>query len=263
MSEAGTTVRAKDGKDGKENKLDVALHCPWCGIVSRTTSGIFHQAETRRGRECYAVAICQVRECNRAVFLIIGAPADFIFSRADMPFEAKVYPAAEAQYEPDGVPKEIAKEFCEALECHWNGHNLGAALVGRRVLQAAARDVLGGKLTRLELEIAAIPDDKLNKALKDQATHVRLIGNDAAHVEPVDPDDVRDLIDFVEEVLDVLYVRPKRVAELQKKRDAANQAKAAAKAKAAAPAKVMKTPAPATPAGPAAAPSAPNPVPKT
>jgi hypothetical protein len=66
MSEAGTTIRAMRGK---ENKLDVALHCPWCGIVSRATCGLLHEADTRNGRQVYAVAICQVRECSRAVFL--------------------------------------------------------------------------------------------------------------------------------------------------------------------------------------------------
>jgi hypothetical protein len=167
---------------------------------------------------------------SRRVPLIVDTSAEFLLGRPDIAFPAKVYPATEAQYGPDGVPALIAAEFCEALECHWNGHNLGAALVGRRVLQAAARDILGGKRKDLQTEINDIPDDRLNKALKDQAHHVRLIGNDAAHVDPVEPDDVRDLLDFVEEVLDVLYVRPKRVAELQAKRDAAKAAKDAAKA---------------------------------
>lgn len=224
MSEVGTTVQGR-GKD----TLDVSLRCPWCGIVSRTTGSIFHQRNEKHGpSHVFTVVLCQVRECSRAVFLVINSYADYIFKHPNATLLAEVYPASKAQYAPDGVPQLIAEEFREAKECSWNGHHLGAALVGRRVLQAAARDVLGGKRHDLRLEIEAIPDDRLNKALKEQATHVRLIGNDAAHVEPVDPEDVRDLLDFVEQVLEALYVGPAKVAKLNAKRDAAKAAKDAA-----------------------------------
>jgi hypothetical protein len=225
MSERGTTVQAT----GKENKVDVALHCPWCGIVSRVASGVQHITKTRDGVQLYATVVCQVRECNRAVFLVIDDVYDRFF-KYPQAYPAKVFPSAEASYKEEGVPPQIAKEFCEALECSWNGHAIGAALVGRRVLQAACRNVLGGRRRDLETEIRDVPDERLNKGLKDQATHVRLLGNDAAHVDPIDPADVDDLLGFVEAVLDALYVTPAKVAKLQQKRDAARAARDAARA---------------------------------
>jgi hypothetical protein len=228
MNEVRTTVKAfavDSRKDGPS--IDVALHCPWCGVVSRMSAKFLHQAMVSRTIQRYCVVICQARECNRAVFVVVDDTYGSLFDALE-PFPGKVYPANQAQYAPDGVPAQIAKEFREALECAWSGHYLGAALVGRRVLQAAARNVIGGTRNDLKTEIAKIPDDRLNKPLKDQATHVRLIGNDAAHVDPIDSEDVNHLVDFVEQVLDALYVVPAKVAKLDAKRAALKAAKTAA-----------------------------------
>jgi len=225
MKEAGTSVKPVDDTE----KIDVALHCPWCGVVSRITGKFFHATRVSQqsgALQRYCVVVCQARECNRAVFIVVDDPYARFFGYREA-FPGTVYPTDEANYAPDGVPAQIAKEFCEALECAWSGHYLGAALVGRRVLQAAARDVLGGKRKDLQTEIAEIPEDRLNKALKDQAWHVRQIGNDAAHVDPVDAEDVEHLLDFVEQVLDALYVGPAKVAKLDAKRAALKAAKTA------------------------------------
>lgn len=206
--------------------MDVELDCPWCGIRSSVESVVFHySSRDGGGRYLYTVAVCPARDCDRASFLIITDPYKRFFDYVEI-YAAKVFPNAHADYAPEGVPEQIAMEFCEALECGWAGHDIAAALVGRRVLQAAARDVIGTKLKNLQEEIEAIPDDRLNKALKEQAHHVRLIGNDAAHVDPVAKEDVEDLLAFVEQVLDALYVGPTKVAKLQAKRDAAKAAKA-------------------------------------
>jgi hypothetical protein len=231
MKEVATTVRAVAGGRGVDSDtIDVSLHCPWCGIVSRIASKFLHKTKIQSRQpgalQRYCVVVCQVRECNRAVFVVVDDPYASFFEIPE-PYPGTVYPANEAQYAPDGVPAQIAEEFCEALECAWSGHYLGAALVGRRVLQAAARDILGGKRKDLQTEIADIPDERLNKALKDQARHVRQIGNDAAHVDPVDAEDVEHLLDFIEQVLDALYVGPAKVAKLDAKRAVLKAAKAA------------------------------------
>jgi hypothetical protein len=167
----------------------------------------------------FAVTTCPARECDRAVFLIVEDPGGHFFSGVyELP--AEVHPLATSDYRPEGVPEQMATEFREAQECAWSGHYLGAALVGRRVLQAAARDVLGGRRNDLKTEIDDIPDERLNKALKDQAHQVRFIGNDAAHVDPVVAEEVNELLDFVEQVLEALYVGPAKVKRLQDARDA-------------------------------------------
>ncbi len=119
---------------------------------------------------------------------------------------------------PVGVPSEMARDFQEALACHAAGHHYAAALVARRVLQAAARDVIGRPGANLASEINAIPLTRLSQVLKDAAHEVRYIGNDAAHANTIDPDDVGHLVVFTEQLLDALYVMPAKVAAARAKR---------------------------------------------
>jgi hypothetical protein len=116
------------------------------------------------------------------------------------------------------VPAPIARDFEEAIQSEAAGFMYGAALVGRRSLQAAAREVIGGKKGDLKTEIDQIPDDRLNKAMKEMAHEVRLIGNDAAHVDEITPDEVKELLGFTRLVLDSLYIQPARLAALRKVR---------------------------------------------
>lgn len=208
------------------DKADISLRCPWCNVASRVEPKHWHQAPALK--EFYFFVVCPVRECDRAV-LIVVEDTNHLFSRKLAVEKGTVYPDSTVQYAPEGVPEQIAEEFGEALACAASGRYLGAALVGRRVLQAAARQMISGEFRSLEAEIDAIPDDRLNVALKRQAHQVRLIGNDAAHADAVGADDVDDLLGFVGQVLDALYVAPHKVAKLEAKRAAAKAAEAAAK----------------------------------
>lgn len=110
----------------------------------------------------------------------------------------------------------MAKEFREALGCQLAGFHLGAAVVGRRVLQKAVRATVG-KMKNLKTEIEAMPPDLFPKAIREAAQHVRLVGNDAAHEDPADPaevtaEDADELLRFTSQVLQILYVTPAEVA---------------------------------------------------
>jgi Domain of unknown function (DUF4145) len=126
-----------------------------------------------------------------------------------------IYPAPLPTYSEPAVPEQLRFEFTEALQSRASGFLIGAALVGRRVLQAAVRE-RGGTGRNLQDEIDSLPS--LSQAYKAHAHQVRLIGNDAAHADPVTAVDVADLIDFTEMVLAELYVNPARLAAAQQRR---------------------------------------------
>jgi hypothetical protein len=123
-----------------------------------------------------------------------------------------IHPNPRESYAPDGVPEDIAADFEEALNCHAAGFRLGAATVGRRVLQAALLHK-GANEHDLVRQINELPDDVLPRQLKLAAQHVRLIGNDAAHVRAVSADDVMSLVRFVALVLQQLYILPHEIAQ--------------------------------------------------
>lgn len=180
----------------------VQFTCPFCAQgVSSNFSAVSRDPFTQM------FGICPGVGCGRAV-LVAGEGPD-----------ATLLPNPRANFAPPGVPPQMAEEFREALNCQLAGFHLGASVVGRRVLQQAVRAVVG-RLKNLYTEIKAVPDATLSTAVKDAADHVRLIGNDAAHEDPVTPDDAAALLEFTEQVLQILYVTPAKVAALTAKRSA-------------------------------------------
>jgi len=113
------------------------------------------------------------------------------------------------------VPERIRRDFQETLRCRATGFNYAAALVGRRVLQAAVRE-RGGKGKDLKEEIESLTT--LSAQLKAHAHEVRFTGNDAAHADEVSEDEVDDLLEFTEEVLRALYVLPSKLEAAQSRR---------------------------------------------
>lgn len=210
MTVTRTTVRTLG-----QGKMDVSLSCPWCGLISRSRIGALH----RDTEDVFAVAVCQAEECSRACFLVIEKSARRI-DAANQTFSAVTHPSRPATYAPIGVDERIARDVREAFDCFVAGYFYGAALVGRRVLQMAARDVVGTGYPNLASEINALPTDRVSAALKDAAHHVRLIGNEAAHADDVTSDEVAQLLNFLRQLLAALFVTPAEVAALTAMRSA-------------------------------------------
>jgi hypothetical protein len=134
-------------------------------------------------------------------------------------FSLRVIPPAIPTYSGAGVPEQIVRDFTEALRCEASDFLLGAALVGRRVLQAAVRDK-GGTGNDLKTEINSLDPNLLPDLYKKQAHEIRFVGNDAAHADDVSADEVADLIQFTTQVLHQLYVMPEQVRVAAERRAA-------------------------------------------
>lgn len=211
--ESKTSLVHVRGRNGEA--FHVRLHCPWCETISEGNTQLYFHAKNRR--LMFVLAQCRALTCGRGSLVI----ADERVAQTGMEHSAEeVHPTAVVKYAPEGVPDELAKDFEEALGCAEHGHYLGAALVARRVLQGAAREVIGKSGANLAAEIEAVSDERLNRQLKQQAHEVRLIGNDAAHNDKIDPADVEELLDFCGQVLEALYVSPLRIKKLQEGREA-------------------------------------------
>ena len=196
-----------------EGKLDISFFCPWCRLISRFVVGVHHRNE----KDAFALVVCQVTECSRASLLILEDAAKRVDAR-NQTLTAIIHPEAASTYAPAGVGDRLARDVREAMNCFLAGYDYAAALVGRRVLQMAARDIVGTSLPNLMAEIDALPGDRVSNSLKDAAHQVRLIGNDAAHADEVTRDEVDHLIRFMLLLLNALYVLPAEVDALKAKR---------------------------------------------
>jgi hypothetical protein len=121
-----------------------------------------------------------------------------------------VFPFEVIDFDSSGIPAEIVKSFKEALICHSAGCYRACALMVRRTLEEICEDQkikaanLKARIEQLGTKIV-IP-----KELIEAADELRLLGNDAAHIESQDyatvgTQEVEISIMFVKEILKATY----------------------------------------------------------
>ena len=140
----------------------------------------------------------------------------------------QTYPGRRIPFDPQNIPESIVSTFEEALDVYSMGHNTSAAIMIRRTLEelCKAQEATGKDLkTRLkDLRSKVVLPEELLLALDD----LRLLGNDAAHVEAktfsqVSAAELDVAIEFTKEVLKGLYQYSSLLSRLKalKKKDAA------------------------------------------
>lgn len=208
------------------NTADVSvrnIRCPHCGRV-----GAFHgfpaakdvrwikvraDAAGKRIPESgfhAGVRICPNLECQSLVLVAFNQKtADSI-----------VYPPELIDFDPAGIPAEVVVSFKEAISCHSVGSFRAAALMIRRTLEevcgerGAEGNTLKDRLTALGGKIV------LPKELLDAADELRLLGNDAAHIESksyaaVSKQEVEISVRFAKELLKAAYQYKSLLEELR------------------------------------------------
>jgi hypothetical protein len=185
------------------------IRCPHCGKV-----GAFHglggvndatwtlprvAGSNPRHFRCGA-RICPNPECHSIILVA--------FENATV--SNLVYPFEIIDFDPSGIPGEIVKSFKEALLCHGAGCYRACALMVRRTLEEICQDQ-GITAPNLKGRIAALGGKiVIPKELIDAADELRLLGNDAAHIESQDystigAKEVEISILFVKEILKATY----------------------------------------------------------
>lgn len=124
--------------------------------------------------------------------------------------ETMTFPALVIDFIPDDIPKPIGDTFQEALQCEAIGCYTASAIMVRKTLEmiceerSATGDKLIDRLKSLKTQVS------LPTQLFDAMDNLRLLGNDAAHVELKDfdkigKDELSVAIDLTKEVLKSLY----------------------------------------------------------
>ena len=130
------------------------------------------------------------------------------------------YPPVRVDFDAENVPEPVRKTFEEALDCHASGCLVAAAIMVRRTLEeiCAERGAKGANLkARLEdLESKIV----LPKELLDAMNELRLLGNDAAHLEAttfkqISVQELEVAIEFTKEIIKGLYQYSSLLAKLR------------------------------------------------
>jgi hypothetical protein len=156
--------------------------------------------------------ICPKQSCRAHLFVVVGLNNGKIEIS---------YPPERIDFDSTSIPQSIIESLEEAITCHANQCFIAAAIMVRKTLenlcdaQQASGSDLKGRIKALGSKVVLPPD--LLSGLDD----LRLLGNDAAHIESqaynqVSQEEVEVAIEFAKEVLKAIYQYSALLAKLKK-----------------------------------------------
>ncbi|CAN5189202.1 hypothetical protein BH20ACI1_BH20ACI1_27060 [soil metagenome] len=154
---------------------------------------------------------CPNEECNALVFFVVKPFTHIILVS---------FPYSTIEFDVTDIPEEIVKCFNESLICHSNECYVASAIMVRKTLEivckknGAVGKNLKDKITDLGKKIT------LSRELLDGFDELRILGNNAVHVEAKEFDDVGKeeveiAIDVTKEILKAVYQHKELVGRLR------------------------------------------------
>jgi hypothetical protein len=186
------------------------LRCPHCMHMGAFTGVLQHDlridhieirnnAQMSLGQSTIGIRVCPNLDCRGVVLIVFDSRGRTVA----LPHEV-------LEFDPKDIPAPIASSLEEAVKCHSMQCYKAAALMVRRVLeelcedQKAAGSNLKERLADLSKTIV-VP-----QPLLQAADHLRLLGNDAAHIEAktyqsIGEPEIRIAIELTKELLKATY----------------------------------------------------------
>ena len=185
----------KSGK--KEINWDVSTVCPHCG--NRVTLDPIGDDINIDGNFVGGQRVCPNPKCHGHIF-IVRTGCDIVYQ----------YPPLRISFEKEDIPLTILKTFDEAITCHSEKCYIASAIMIRRTLEEVCEE-RGAKGKDLSDRIKDLQSKiVLPKELLEAMDELRLLGNDAAHIEAktykdISEDEINVAITFTIEILKALY----------------------------------------------------------
>lgn len=189
--------------------LPVSIRCPHCSMM-----GIFPALQHGGNNHAHKVTwnkrdhvrslwvgvrYCPNEDCRAPVFVVASDASALL-----------TFPPSTIEFNSENLPPQVRESLSEAIQCHANGCYRAAALLVRRTLEEVCADK-GAKGKDLDKRIAALREEiTLPVALFEAMTSLRLLGNDAAHIEAktydkVGPDEVEAALTLTKEIVKACY----------------------------------------------------------
>lgn len=181
----------------------VTLRCPACGH-----RGTFPPLPNAHDLQIPAASTvlyagyrrCPNPDCSTLVFVVADAAQELVVS----------YPPERLDFDATNVTAAVANAISEAITCHANECYVAAAIMVRKTLEELCSDRTATGANLKERLKALGKKVVLPTELLDGLDDLRLLGNDAAHIESqefnkVGREEVEIGIEFAKEVLKAVY----------------------------------------------------------
>jgi hypothetical protein len=179
---------------------NIALRCPHCG-----NNGVFRLLGSDLGESSvelrFGSRACPNPTCNGHVFFIQNYRTELILA---------TYPAETIPFDKDKIPEKIINAFEESIICHSSQCFIASAIMIRKTLEEiCSHEKVEGKNLFQKLEGLGAKI-MIPKELIAGMNELRLLGNDAAHIEAstfnqIGKEEIEISIEFTKEILKATY----------------------------------------------------------
>ena len=183
----------------------VTTRCPHCGTLAVMSTILAQDVEIQ------ASTICGQRKCPSC--------SGHLFFVKDSG-QLVTYPPVKIAFDPINIPTNVLKTFEEGISCHAGGMFIAAAIMVRRTLEdiCANENAQGNDLKQRIADFGS--KITLPKALLEAMNELRILGNDAAHIEAkeynnISDNEVKMAIRFTKEILKALYQYKELLSDLR------------------------------------------------
>lgn len=205
---------------------NIATRCPHCGhfgtFISLTGNDIHTYYRTQHGEQiCNYLGIrkCPNEKCKGHLFFIADSSDEVLMTS----------PSETIPFEKENIPQKVLNAFDEAIKCHSNACFIASAIMIRKTLEEICidRGATGKNLFKKLEDLGSkilIPQELLSGM-----NELRLLGNDAAHIEAqtfseIGKEEIEVSLEFAKEILKAVYQYENLLKKLKKLKDKTNTA---------------------------------------
>lgn len=177
----------------------ISMRCPSCGY-----NGTFHRIGVgivdQQAGLWFGQRKCPNTKCNGHVFIVADIKGNV---RNTSPSDA-------IPFDKNGIPENVLNSFVEAISCHSNSCFVASAIMIRKTLEEICNE-RGATVNNLRDRLKELGGKILMpKELIDGMDELRLLGNDAAHIEAktyeqIGKEEIEISIQFTIEILKAVY----------------------------------------------------------
>jgi len=182
------------------NGTKIATCCPHCGHFG-TFETLINDLEDGVSNRIMGIRRCPNPQCFGHLFFVYDKRLSSIIL---------TYPSETIPFDKSGIPERVLNAFDEAVICHSNSCFVASAIMIRKTLEeiCSDRSATGANLFKRLEDLGSkilIP-----RELLEGMQELRLLGNDAAHIEAntfneVGKNEIEISIEFTKEILKAVY----------------------------------------------------------
>ncbi|MEA5138475.1 DUF4145 domain-containing protein [Arcicella rigui] len=205
---------------------NIAIRCPHCGhqgtfiqVLSQDLSTWYRNPgnNSEVPDKYLGIRKCPNEKCQGHLFFISDNNRNVLMTS----------PSETIQFDKENIPQKVLNAFEEAIKCHSNSCFIASAIMIRKTLEEICieRGATGANLFKKLQDLGGkivIPQELLNGM-----NELRLLGNDAAHIEAqtfseIGKEEIEVSLEFAKEILKAVYQYDTLLQRLRKLKDKGN-----------------------------------------